>query len=344
MAKHPDLFTFNFEQFKMTILKLFTLIYILFKRVWLSLLIFFSVFFLAVIYGSKSEPLSFNYSDFVILDQQIRRSKSLRNVDVLITGDSSGISAIDPILLEKQFKKEFQVLSTMAFLGPLGQIKLIENYLKSNPPLETLVIIWAPALDQNIPWEKYAFQEMWPTRNIYQVGRAVLRGKVFGEILSPPIEPFLINRTNLINLINKQQGTLTSPTSLAPANNPKLNKPHDYAISRPNEASLRKAKVMLRELPIEKIYLAILPLPDIYHNPALEAPRKQFILKLQKILGLPKEALLEMPFSLPYELYSNKNHFNDKGRTVYTQIFRKSLLKAICKSNRKTSQECTNIL
>ena len=204
MAKHPNLFTFNFEKFKMTFLKLSTLILTIFKRVWLSLLICLSVFLLAVIYGTTNEPLSFNYSDYIILDQQIRRSNNLRNVDVLITGDSSGISAIDPILLEKQFKKEFQVLSTMAFLGPLSHIKLIENYLKNNSLLETLVIIWSPALDQSTPWEKYIFQETWATRNIYQVGRAVIRGKVFGEILSLPIAPYFINRSNLINLINKQ--------------------------------------------------------------------------------------------------------------------------------------------
>ena len=48
---------------------------------------------------------------------------------MLITGDSSGLSAIDPVHLEKQFNKKFQVLSTMGVVGPLGHIKLIDNYL-----------------------------------------------------------------------------------------------------------------------------------------------------------------------------------------------------------------------
>ena len=241
----------------MTFSNLSTLIHALYKRVWLSLVICFSVFLLAFIYGTTNKPQGFNFMDFIILDQQIRRSNNLRNVDVLITGDSSGLSAIDPISLEKQFKKKFQVLSTMGVVGPLGHVKLIENYLKNNPHLETLVIIWAPlSLTATTPWEKHVFQGMWPTRNIYQHGRAVLREKLFGGILNPPMEgdwhQYYVNSTNLINLMNKQQGTLYFPGRMHTTKNPERKK--DYPISQLIEGKLRKARVMLKNLPIDKFF------------------------------------------------------------------------------------------
>jgi hypothetical protein len=330
----------------MTLLKLLTLIHTLYKRVWLSLLICFSVFLLAFIYGTTNQPQDFNFIDFTILDQQIRRSNNLRNVDVLITGDSSGLSAIDPISLEKHFKKKFQVLSTMGVVGPLGHIKLIENYLKNNPRLETLVFIWAPnSLRSTTPWEKHAIQGVRRTRNIYNLGRAVLREKVFGGILSPTLEgewlQYYLNSTNMINLLNKQHGTLIFPGTLV-VSEPKM--PYSYSISGNIKRKLREVRARLEELPIDKIFLAIIPIGHYQYYPTAETLRKRLTLNIQRLLGLPKESLLETPISLPNELYSNITHFNVKGRTVFTQILRKSLLKTLCNSNVKTSEECANIL
>jgi hypothetical protein len=142
--------------------------------------------------------------------------------------------------------------------------------------------------------------------------------------------------------MNKQQGTLYFPGKMHTTINPERKK--DYPISQLIEGKLRKARVMLKKLPIDKVFLAILPRPDIYDNLTSEAHRKQFILNLQRILGLQKESSLEMPLILPTELYSNESHLNEKGRTVFTSIFRKSLLNALCKSNIKASEECTNLL
>ena len=94
------------------------------------------------------------------------------------------------------------------------------------------------------------------------------------------------------------------------------------------ESNLTKARFKLMELPIDKIFLAITPMPDRHYDLPPEA-REQFILKLQKLLGLPKDSLLETPLSLPYELYSDSSHFNGKGRAVFTKILRHSLLNAL---------------
>ena len=335
----------------MTFSKLVTLIYISLKRLWLSLLICFSVFLLAFVYGTTNDPPS-AYIDYILLKEQFNRSTNLRNVNMIMTGDSSGFAAFDPIFLEKQFKTmQVQVLSSVAFVGPLGHILMAENYLKNNHHLDILVIAWSPfsTSSSSFPWESYVLNGTGAKiRTISRLGRAVLWEKLFLGFLNPLIPGewgrIYVSGENFINALNEQNGTVAYPSSKTVINIPSPQKHYDYNLSSAFESSLRKARFVIKELPIDKVFLVITPMPDGYYGQTPEAPRKQFISKIQNLLGLPSESLLEIPPSLPNELFSDPSHLNEKGRTVFTSIFKKSLLNGLCKSNIKTSEECTNLL
>lgn len=329
-----------------------TLIYIALKRLWLSLLFCFSVFLLAFVYGKINEP-PFASVDYIFIKKQFERSINLRNVNMILAGDSSGVSGIDPISLEKQFKTmKVQVLSSAIFVGPLGHIILAENYLKNNHHLDILVIIWSPlalSSSQSFPWESFILNGTGgQLRTISRLGRAVLREKLFLGLLNPPFPGIAgqvyVNGENFRNKIDEQHGTLVYPTRKTAINIPSPQIPYDYSLSSAVESNLRKASFKLKELSINKIFLIITPIPNGLYDPKSETRRKQLISKIQKLLRLPRKSLLEIPPSLPNELYSDPHHFNGNGRTIFTQIFKKSLSNALCKSNIKTSKECANTL
>ena len=331
----------------MAFLKPITLLYFALRRIWGAILVFISVFLIAFIYGAENEP-PYAYLDRIHVKQQFERSLKLRDVNLIVTGDSSGFSGVDPALLEKQFKAmRVQSLSSAGLVGPLGHMLLVENYLKSNHHLDILLIIWTPlALSlPNLPWESSIIQETGgQIRAIPRLGRAVLRDKLFWGYLNPPFPgkwaQMYGDREIYKNFVDEQHGTVIFPVRKTSLNNPVPWKPYDYKLSRPVESSLRRARAKLRQLSIGKIFLAFTPMPYGRYDPDPENYRKQFMLNIQNLIGLPKESILDIPPSLPDEFYSDPYHLNGKGRLAFTQLLNNSLLNSLCELDVEVSEKC----
>lgn len=305
---------------------------------------------MAFVYGTRNNP-PFAAIDFVFMKHQFDRSVNLRNVDMIVIGDSSGLAAIDPISLEKQFKAiKVQVLSSAVLVGPLGHILMAENYFKSNHHLDTLVLVWTPLAFsvQSLPWEPFILNGTGgPIRTIFKFGRAVLREKLFLGFLNSPFPGewgrMYVSGDEYRNKIDEQHGTVIFPERKTRLDFTGPRKPYDYILSSIVESSIRKAGAKLKGLSVDKIFLAFTPMPNGKYDPKPEVSRKQFILKIQKLLRLPRESLLETPPTFPDELFSDPSHLNEKGRVAFTEILKNSLLNASCKSNIKTSDECSKL-
>ena len=94
--------------------------------------------------------------DFFIVFEQIKRSYTLSNVDVLLIGDSSCLMDVNaPYLSELLQGKSVESLCSMGYAGPEGYARLLRNYYERGKHADKVILMWVGHTFQQKEFMKY---------------------------------------------------------------------------------------------------------------------------------------------------------------------------------------------
>jgi hypothetical protein len=276
--------------------------------------------------GARTEATSTVLED-VIVSRQLSRAAQLRDLDVLVIGDSSALMGLDIPRLSKRLGKRVESLALIGVVGPLGLAHMAER-VAANGRIPTLVFLLhgnslrLSGREILSEYERWALTDVRPSRGLvtemrdvaYQVLRARLApipfpgswGQAYGFA------------ADLRAAIDAGHGSLIDPNHEAvPAAGPYL-----FSISSAVDERLEAAGRRLRALPVDHLLVGITPLPASLAGPHTSESRSAALVQLQKRLG---GDTLATPLTLPTESFANQTHPDAIGRALFTESLAREL-------------------
>ncbi len=160
----------------------------------------------------------------IIVEQQIRRAKTIREADVLVIGDSSALMGVDAPLLERSLNVgRVENLATLGWVGPRGYSHLLELYFRRGLHAKAVVLLMhGMSLDrpqtQWNNWEEMVLNEDIPAisaGNLMKEIRSGLSGQFFDWAFAPPMPGawgrFYGTQIELAGAIAKNNGSIFQP-------------------------------------------------------------------------------------------------------------------------------------
>ena len=272
-----------------------------------------------------------------IVTEQINRSKSIRNADIIIIGDSSALMGTDPALFKKLTKgKKVESLATLGWVGPRGYAALLENYLQNNKKIDTVIFLIAGAsmeVDEatfsNTGYEKTVTGAASPSslKNRLTGARNFLFYNTIDRAVDMPLPgsygKYYGFDSRLRKHMRDHNGSLIDPNALQKTGTGEYRfKLSDAFI--PRCATFNK---LILSGKVKHTYLAVAPLPEFLSGNATIASRKRAISSLTKLTGISPGMVLNTPVSLPDKYFATTTHLNENGKRYFTELLYRNFAK-----------------
>lgn len=276
-------------------------------------------------------PIGRGFLELMFLSTQMDRAAELPASDVLIVGDSSSLMGLDAAALSQRSGKNVQSLAVMAPVGPVGYAAIARRYLERAGPVRRLIIQLSPAtfdmrdaefaslgfeqmaldgqITRALPWWEGARTKLYATM-IDQVMPLPLRG-AYGASYGWPAD--------VREYIWSGHGTMYDPTASRPLDFRPIE--GEYTVlSGAMARRLSEMGQIVRQLPVGSVKLLITPMRKAPFTPSSRMIRDTMVAEVMRLLGLPPDALLDLPATLPDELFVSSRHLNQKGRAMLTDL------------------------
>jgi len=285
-----------------------------------------------------TRPLAPYGGDHAIVDEQILRSRALGATDVLLLGDSSGLTAVDPVVLSRELGgRSCEMLSVIGPVRPPGYARLLRNYLDRSMPLEAAIFVLHPfalmhAYDESRDGSTLAavLEDRWPSEGFAGDLRCALNRHLFAGLLEEPLAgSFGVlygNGRELRRALSEAHGSVVHPgkplPGAAPGSEPNAAAEPaaiDYRLSDDGRRSLEHMRDILAPVRGKvPIFVAFAPVPASIAGEKEAGARSRLLREVVRILGLPPERALELPASLPDEQMVDPTHAAAPGRAAFS--------------------------
>lgn len=268
--------------------------------------------------------------DHAIVDEQIARSRTIGATDVLILGDSSGLTGIDPEVVSRRLGgRSVEMLSVIGPVRPPGYARLLRNYLDRGLPLEAAIFVLHPfalmhRFDEAKATELAAvLSGRWPSDGAIGDLRRAINRYVFGGLLETPLPgssgAFYGNDRELRAYLERTHGSFIHPGTPMHAHDVPVPAKIDYRLGEDGRTSVEHMRAVLGPaLATAPIYLAFAPVPASIAGETEAGSRERLLRQVVQLLGLPPERALLLPPALPDDLMVDPTHASARGRASYS--------------------------
>lgn len=278
-----------------------------------------------------------NTIDWVILNTQIERSHSTPSPDILIVGDSSGLTGIDAPLLDSLLDNtHIESLSSIASVGPRGYLKLAQNCSRRGTRIPILLlVVHGESLRRRADHQReeaIVMDDAWPQRPFLPGARTVLNGTLFGNRLDPPLPGdwgrFYGPRSGLSRYLRTHQGSAVDPLLAHPSASA-----YRYVLFPAIRARLARFANLLPSAGVDRLLVILAPIPESMVDPLTLETRHSVLREIQSLLNLNADQWVSTPVSMPDHYFCTPTHLNQSGRKRFTRRLAERLTQALETTN-----------
>lgn len=320
-------------------------------RTWLAL-VFTAAGLGAMSALGRAYPVPPGGSDHTIVDAQMRRSRTIGEVDLLVLGDSSGLTAIDPVRLSEHLGgASVEMLSVIGPVRAPGYARLLRNYLERGLTARAVLFVLQPlslmhAFDPDAEGEMHVvLAGRWESAGVLEDARRAINFHVLRGVLDEPFPgsfgALYGNGLGLRGFIEASHGSMVHPLAAgagapgAAAARRDRERPRgalDYRLVEDGRASLAHMRQVLDGAPASRILVAFAPLPASLGGEKEAGARARMLAEVVALLGLPPDSAIELPPSLPDEQMVDFTHASGSGRAAYTDAIAPAVARVLGES------------
>ena len=269
--------------------------------------------------------------DRTIVIHKIEASGSRQDAEVLLMGDSSCLMDLSAVKLTREIGKPALNLGTLSYLDLHAHATLLQRFVAANPhQLKAVVLLLHPeALRRPAP-EQYhtavfnhfvAGKDHVTKRNLaYWLGLEAFRTRVLTRALPTPLPGAYGRRygfsADLRAYLTRQRGSAVDPDPKAFQGNP------EYRLAPQLEIQSRAFKTAVPAG--VRLFVAMTPVPAGFAPPNYARQHRQMLEQWSQWLGADA-ALLDLPVTMPDNLFTKTTHLNEAGATEFTTLLARSL-------------------
>lgn len=278
--------------------------------------------------GAALRPPPIYNMDRIMLDQQMSRSRTALAADIVVTGDSSGLTSVDARALGDGLGgRRVEILSCLGNVGPAGYAKLIKDQVETGGGLRTALFLFHPLpLTRSfgsLLEEQAVIRGRWPERPFFEMAADVANDQLFDGWLRPLFPGawgrFYGTGRNLRRFMLENHGGLIDPANKRPCSDERTRQEIGYELSPEAQDSLAQARAFLAEARVGRILVGVSAVPQCLARERDPSARRELALRLAAALGLESTDVIEPPASLPDSLFVGVTHLTPQGRQAYTQ-------------------------
>jgi hypothetical protein len=271
--------------------------------------------------------------DYIIVDGQLERSYTLPSTDILFIGDSSCLMGIDVKLLNRMLQGiKSENLCNIGYVGPEGYAQMLINYFTSGHIAKNIIVmLHGVQMKRHPSWEGWAKYIISNKKSLH-INRSFISGaqlkimEIFGGNVFIPLPglygKYYGSETNFMRHV--KNSTIIDPGG-GRCDDSAVGTLFHYEINEAFQIALMRMRKVL-SLFKSRVYLIVSPVPNPQTNKSTQEERENAIIKVAKILGIPDQRIIDMPGSLPCNLFSSTTHLAAHGRLLYTEMLAKKFL------------------
>jgi hypothetical protein len=269
--------------------------------------------------------------DRTIVIHKIEASGSRQDAEVLLMGDSSCLMDLSAVKLTREIGRPVLNLGALSYLDLNAHATLLQRFVAANPnQLKAVVLLLHPeALRRPAP-EQYhtavfehfvAGQDHVTKRNLaHWLGLESFRTRLLCRALPTLLAGAYGRRygfsSDLQSYLARQRGSAIDPDPKAFQGNP------EYRLAPQLESQSRAFKTVVP--PGVKLFVAITPVPAGFAPPNFAQQHRQMLERWSQWLGADA-ALVDLPPTLPDDLFAKTTHLNEAGTAEFTTLLARSL-------------------
>jgi hypothetical protein len=269
--------------------------------------------------------------DRTIVIHKIETSGSREDAEVLLMGDSSCLMDLSAVKLTTEIGRPVSNLGTLSYLDLNAHATLLQRFAAANPnQTKAVVLLLHPeALRRPAP-EQYhtavfdhfiAGKDHVPKRNVaHWLGLDFFRTRLLSRALPTPLGGAYGRRygfsSDLQSYLTRHRGSAIDPDPKPFQGNP------EYRLAPQLESQSRAFRgAVPRGV---KLFVAITPVPAGFAPPNYARQHRQMLEQWSRWLGADA-ALVDLPPTLPDDLFAKTTHLNEAGAAEFTTLLARSL-------------------
>ncbi len=269
--------------------------------------------------------------DRTIVIHKIEASGSRQDAEVLLMGDSSCLMDLSAVKLTGEIGKPALNLGMLSYLDLNAHATLLRRFVAANPDqLKAVVLLLHPeALRRPAPEEYHtavfehfvAGKDHATKRNLaHWLGLEPFRTRVLSRALPTPLGGAFGLRygfsSDLQSYLTRHRGSAIDPDPKTFEGNP------EYRLAPQLE---RQSRAFKAAVPAGlKLFVAITPVPAGFAPPNYARQHRQMLEQWGQWLGADG-VLVDLPATLPDELFAKTTHLNEAGTAEFTAALARSL-------------------
>jgi len=275
--------------------------------------------------------------DRVIISNKVKLSKSEKNADILLIGDSSCLMNIDANKLTDISGKKTYNLGTISYLDFESYGDLLSNALINNDNPVSLVCLFihpeflrrATPSNTHIEFFKSCNNDVQVfNSNIDNLIYSLLNLNIFKDTFRGRIPNPLKNKfrqyygftTSLDSYLSDHNGSAIDPRVFDSTED------HGNILYKITDKKINQLIKFTSIIPPDcKFVLCLTPVPSEITGMSYSSTMQSIIEKIRN--NGKVENILQMPFTLPAKDFATKTHLNSKSRTMYTDMAYKEMVK-----------------
>ena len=269
--------------------------------------------------------------DRTIVIHKIEASGSRQDAEVLLMGDSSCLMDLSAVKLTREIGRPVLNLGALSYLDLNAHATLLRRFVAANPnQLKAVVLLLHPeALRRHAPEEYHtavfdhfvAGKDHATKRNLaHWLGLEFFRSRVLSRALPTPFAGAYGRRygfsSDLQSYLTRERGSAIDPDPKAFQGNP------EYRLAPQLEIQSRAFKTAVPAG--VRLFVAITPVPAGFAPPNYAGQHRQMLEQWSQWLGADA-ALVDLPPTLPNDLFTTTTHLNEAGAAEFTALLARSL-------------------
>jgi hypothetical protein len=269
--------------------------------------------------------------DRTIVIHKIEASGSRQDAEVLLLGDSSCLMDLSAVKLTTGIGRPVLNLGTLSYLDLNAHGTLLRRFVAANPNQSKAVVLLlhpealrrpAPEPYHTDVFEHFvAGQDHVTKRNpAHWLGLEFLRTRVLSRALPTPLGGAYGQRygfsSDLQLYLTRQRGSAVDPDPKGFQGNP------EYRLAPQLKSQSGAFKTVVP--PGVKLFVAITPVPAGFAPPNYARQHRQMLEQWSQWLGADA-ALVDVPPTLPDDLFAKTTHLNEAGAAEFTTLLGRSL-------------------
>ena len=274
-----------------------------------------------------------------LISTQIDRAETIRSLDILIIGDSSGLMDISPIILAQTLDRNVETLATIAYAGPRGIASILDRLSARNIQPRTIILAfhaaglpklqeWSSWTDRVVHGPPKPISEFNPLKGALGKMNDLVSSTVFMP-LEGDYGSYYGSSKNFENFIRRNHGGAIDPRPRDQGSDgivDKLDWCCSFEMSDIFRSELPILKTALDRFPTATIYILVSPLPNRWATQQGVSNRKKAIFELASSLGLKQSAVLNTPGYMPAIEFVNPTHLHESAIPRFTQLIANELI------------------